>query len=278
MRKYLYISPVGTSILRNYVLDKANQGIIEKYSDMRPREWFRLSPDDPLNTVPSGFLCNPPVDLEESLRGFLRRDPRRASAEINGLLAIRDLYGHGYSDIDVLLIATKTCNSMLAARLIEEILRGLGMETWTVTVEAMRSVEEFEEGVVELLDRVVPAIRERHAAGGNVYISATPGFKPETTFLVIASLLAGADSIVYIHEAFREPVALPAPPIRLDDSVRELLGVYGGDECVEISVLNESLGSQVVSSLLDKGLLRRGSDPTLLCLRRWVRRLADLLG
>ncbi|MEM4650566.1 MAG: putative CRISPR-associated protein [Pyrobaculum sp.] len=44
------------------------------------------------------------------------------------------------------------------------------------------------------------------------YVVATGGFKPESTFAVIAAYLAGAHGAVYIHETFKDVVELPIPP------------------------------------------------------------------
>ncbi len=276
MVKYLYVSPVGTSLLRNFVFSNEYSDLLEKYSDYNPRTWFRLSPDDPLNRIPNGFLCNPPSEITDALRNFIAKDPRRASAEVNGIYSILELFYHSPSDVEILLIGTSTCNSRLCMDIVSEYLRSKGFKIETVELKALRSVEEFEEGIIELLDKVIPRIREFKEKNKYVYINATPGFKPETTFLVLASILAGADSIVYIHEAFHQPITLPIPPITLDyEKIMEINKLYKRDKCLETNIVNEYLGEQITQHYIDMGILRPTQDKTGICIRKWFKKLIE---
>ncbi len=273
MRSYLYVSPVGTSLLRNFVLF-SNKGIIDKYSNYKPEKWFYLAPEDPINTVPSGFLCNPPDDLLGSLREFVETDPRRASAEINGIEGIRELFYHEPEKVEVLLISTNTCNSLLCARIVAEHLRKKGFKVSHISLTTIKSIDEFEQGIIEILDKVVSRVREHRKRGGYVYINATPGYKPETTFLVIASILAGADSIVYIHEAFHRPISLPVPPISLNTGIAEEISrLYSEEKCLDTHVVNMYLGEKAVRHYMDMGILGLSSDGLQVCVKEWFWRL-----
>ena len=56
-----------------------------------------------------------------------------------------------------------------------------------------------------------------------VFINATPGLKPETTFLAIAGLLVGADVIYYKYQKFNDVVVLLFPPLTVKPSYLEWL-------------------------------------------------------
>ncbi|MEM3997507.1 MAG: putative CRISPR-associated protein, partial [Pyrobaculum sp.] len=56
-------------------------------------------------------------------------------------------------------------------------------------------------------------VKRARAAGRLPYVVATGGFKPESTFAVLAGFLAGAVGAFYMHESFREVVVLPHIPL-----------------------------------------------------------------
>ena len=279
MVRYLYVSPVGTSLLQN--LARRRRDLVEKYSSYRLGDWSRLPLDDPMNRVPDGYVCQVVRGHEvyEALLSMALEDPRGSSAELNGLLGIASLYNHSRSDAEVLLYRTRSCTSRLCSSVVAEALRRLGFAAvQEVEVRAMASPDEFEEGLVEILDKVVRAVASARGRGLRVYVNATPGFKAETTFFVLASLLVGADSVVYIHESFRAPVILPAPPIRVDaQRISPLLKAMGGGFKAPLHALYQAgLSEEDVSRLRDMGLLElRGGAARL---RRWAAKLLELLG
>ena len=204
-RRIVYVSPVGTGILENFARRGGDPELVEKYS---MDEWSRLGLDDPRNLYPDGQVCtvSRSPEVYGALLNYVVSRPREASPEINGIQAIRSLYRHRAEDVMVMLYTTRTCNAMLCERVVEEALRRQGFQVQSVTVRGIGGLDDFEEGLVEILDKVVGKIVKWKDRGLRVYLNATPGYKAETTFLVISALLAGADGIVYIHQAFREPV------------------------------------------------------------------------
>ena len=86
-----------------------------------------------------------------------------------------------------------------------------------------RGPEKLDDALASLMNLVVTRIVEWRKRGARVYVNATGGFKPETTFLVIASCVAGATAAYYIHEAFREVTELPLPPLHLDPELKALV-------------------------------------------------------
>lgn len=274
-RSIIYVSPVGTGILENFSRWGGASGLVEKYGI---DEWGRLGLDDPRNLHPDGQICSVVRGHEvyEALLSYVLRDPRRASPEINGVQAIRSLYRHRARDVMVMLYTTNTCNAMLCGRLVEEALRGQGFSVQRVVVRGIGGLDQFEEGLVDILDKVVSKVVEWRRRGLRVYINATPGFKAETTFLVISALLAGADGIVYIHQAFKEPVQLPAPPIMLDTGIIKPLLEYMGEAYrVPAHLLHAELGVEEAKRLEDMGILQlKGGAYTL---RPWVKKLVEIL-
>jgi putative CRISPR-associated protein (TIGR02619 family) len=274
MVRFVYVCPVGTSLLQNFVRDLRFRGVVERFRGFRVEEWFRLSPDDPLNVVPDGYVCSVVRghELFSALLDFLRSSSREACAEVNGIYGIRDLFGHSPRDVEVLLYHTRTCNSRLCSMVLEDFLRGEGYLVESVEVRALRSVDDFELGLVEVLDKVVRFVVRRRSEGVKVYVNATPGFKAEVTFLVIASILAGANAVVYIHDSFRSPVLLPIPPLSLNTKlVNDVLELFKYSQCLGTYYVRERLGDELLTNMVDSGVLKVVEDKV--CVREWVKHL-----
>ncbi|MEM2206581.1 MAG: putative CRISPR-associated protein [Sulfolobales archaeon] len=281
MISYMYVCPVGTSLLQNFIMNKNPKysDLLKKYGTYKVAEWYKLPLDDPLNMVPDGYVCNVVKGHEifKAIYEFLLDKPREASAEINGIMAIRDCYGHKPTDVEVLLYNTRTCNSRLCSYLIRDYLTNLGYRVETIEIAGMRSVDDLDEGLVEVLDKVVRLIVRKKSEGIKVYVNATPGFKPEAAFFTIASILAGADAIIYIHDAFKQPVLLPVPPITVDTQVINIIDrEFEMVKCVDSYYLRKSLGSEeLLTRLIDMGVLKASEGKV--CLRNWVKMLLDIV-
>lgn len=217
--RYLYISLVGTSVLRN-VAQTVKEKWEDKYRDIM--FWHNMPLDNPRNTYPEGELCRlntvePELyaDMVEAARNLREK----ASAEVAGLVGISSVRGHSRALVEVLLYPTASCTSVLSAKINREVIVDLGFSRVEMKVlEKLGKLETFEEGLVELLDNVVSAVVDARRRKLRVFVNATPGFKAESSFLVLASILAGADGAVYVHETFREPVFIPAVPLKVDES------------------------------------------------------------
>lgn len=274
MVRFVYVCPVGTSLLQNFVRDPRWGSVVERFKEFRVESWFRLSPDDPLNIVPDGYICSVVRghELFNALLNYLRSNPKEACAEVNGIYGIRDLFGHSPRDVEVLLYHSRTCNSRLCGSVLEDFLRGEGYLVESIEVRALRSVDDFELGLIEVLDKIVRLVVRKKSEGLKVYVNATPGFKSEVTFLVIASILAGADGVVYIHESFRSPVLLPIPPLTLNTKVvSDVLELFKDISCLDTYYVNSRLGSELVTNMLDLGVLRL--EEGRVCIREWVKHL-----
>lgn len=226
--RYLYISLVGTSILRN-VCQRVKDKWIEKHRDIET--WYNMGLDDPRNIYPDGMLCKLKVyehDLYEDLVDVAISLAEKASAEISGFTGLTSICNHSRSAVNIVLYPTASCTSILSAELNRIVLLKLGFKSIEIEIlEKLGRSESFEEGLIELLDKVITRIEEARSRGIRVFVNATPGFKAESSFLVLASLLAGASGVIYIHETFREPIFMPAIPIGIDREFAEIVENIG---------------------------------------------------
>jgi len=206
------------------------------------------------------------------LLGFLGSNPRGASAELNAFFGLTPKPRPGVDG--VVLYSTDTGTGWLCARALEAYLEGAGFE-----VEGPRRLrgfglgaDRFEEGLMSVVEAVVPRVRRAKARGLKVYVNATGGFKPESAFLVLASALAGADKAYYVHEAFRDVVELPLLPIGLvEEFVKPLVKLGGEVPLHEAERLLQLYGASL-HELRDKGLAEVTGEG-MFKLKSWVRAL-----
>lgn len=277
MVRNLHVIGTGTSVLRNFERSSEYRGIVERYG---LRGWGELSPDDPRQGVIESFIRRG-NEVHDGLLEFVRRDPYSASAELNGFLRYVSVRGHGKDDTEVVIYCTDTNNNRLAAQVIYEYLREEGYYVVGEPVKVKDfgvGVEMFDSGLMNLLERVLRIIVSKSKQGYRVYINATAGYKPETTFMVIAAMLTlkVAPTVYYIHEAFRETVELPTLPLKIDDELveiakkfiepqpmyyaREMLKKYGYD-------LDDLIYSYRLLIDTDKGTVQT---------REWLRKIIEL--
>lgn len=274
--RYLYLSLVGTSVLRN-----AATAIKDKwassYSDVEA--WHNMPLEDSRNRYPSGFLCRLDAlepELYADMLDAARELGERASAEVSGLVGIASVRGHRKDLAEVLLYPTASCTSLLSAKLNRGLLAEMDFARVEIRVlEKLGKWETFEEGLVELLDKVVDDIVNARKEGLRVFVNATPGFKVESSFLVLASILAGADGVVYIHETFREPVFIPAVPVRVSESfVEHVRNVADSEGRIPVEAWGY-LDMELRQMLEERGIVRREKD--YFEIRPWIRLLVGKL-
>lgn len=271
MSRYLYISLVGTSILRN-TAKNVKQKWSQKYPDID--QWFVMSLHDTRNTYPDGEICKI-RELDFSLYRDLLEEAcklgEKASAEVYGLVGIANTMMHSMKEVSVLLLSTATCTSLLSAYLNKELLVDMGFSRVEIeVVRGFEKLEDFEKGLIELLDKAITRIVEAKTSQTGVYINAAPGFKVESSFLILASLLAGARGIMYIHETFHEPVFIPAIPIKIDESLMKLVLEHEGRIPREAW---STLDQYYRQFLEESGIVRRAGDYWEI--RPWIRILIE---
>jgi len=233
--------------------------------------WDRWSPDDPRQDL----LCSRFRDVLGRLVGYIGSKGASACAELAPFERALDLFGHGAGETLVILYSTQTCNSKLARSAVAEYLRGRGFHVQEAEVRGTRSADEFEEGLVDVLDKVVRLVIDWKRRGAGVFINATPGFKAEASFLVVASLLAGADVAYYMHESFRDLVILPTVPLEIKreylEMAREFLEARDPREAERVAGTPEKL-----RELELRGIVKR--EARGYTARRWIRKLLEVTG
>ncbi len=275
MVKWLHVIASGTSILRNFELKRS-----EDAGRLGITGWFRLPPNHPAQEeAVRAARSGSKHEVFSVLSEFLRQSPETVSAELNAFLKYVSLANHAPPhEVGVLIFSTDTGTGYLCAALIHEYLRREGYAVVTnepVRVEGLGTSEEsFDDGLANLLDKVVNVIREKTAEGIKVYVNATAGFKAETSFLTMAAALAGATAAYYIHEAFREVIELPLPPLTINPKVRKLITLTGR-EGLSIGEFEETARSQGLNpnDLLERKLfiLKGKVYP-----RKWLTLIAEV--
>lgn len=269
-----YISPVGTSLLLNFARERGSK-YSNKYDNLEA--WAKTPPDDDINRIPHGAICRALEDQEfiRDMVSFIVDRKERSCAEINGVMGITSMFNHTPRDVEVVLIYTNSCNTIVVKTVLKRALETLGYgRVVEESLTGISSVDEFDFGLVEVLDKVSSIIRERRSKGWRVYINATPGFKAETTFIVLISLIMGADGVVYVHESFNKPVLIPSIPLSIrGDDVRQLLDLFGSEEKLHVNTIINLIGYEGYLEYVERGLIvnRQGE----VFIRPWLKALLE---
>ncbi len=139
--------------------------------------------------------------LESEMLSLLRKDPKRASAELNALLSYLEEYPTEVRDVH--LIVSDTDAGKLTAAVLDKYLTENGYDVSKHVVKGFGS-ENFQEALGELRD-VVKSIVDRSS---DVVLNLTGGFKAEIAALSVLAAESGLKAY-YIHEAARRVVILP---------------------------------------------------------------------
>ena len=259
----LHLFTVGVSILQNFA--KSEVGKSFKGSE----GWYRFPPDSPEQQKFISWARRGERVFEEVLR-FVDEDPRRASAELNAFYRFENLRGKG--DREIALYETDTGTGLFCARVIKAHLesRGYRVREPIVVKGFGQGYDFFEEALASIMDALTKTIGR---GDYRVYLNATGGFKPETTFAVITALLHGVRAVYYVHESFQEVVILPAPPLQIEATYLEKLkqlGVEGKQKYLLMDafgwseiLINELVERQLVELKTGKVIPRRWVQPLL---------------
>ncbi|MEM0359008.1 MAG: putative CRISPR-associated protein [Candidatus Hadarchaeales archaeon] len=200
---------------------------------------------------------------EEELLSFVKRDPRRASAELNTLLPLleerKDMQHYVY------LLHSDTEEGRLCARVLQSFLSQLKLRICAKSVEiaGLGDPKKFRNGLANLLEKVVRLIKSHYLQKDMVYVHATGGFKPETAIALLASNLPGVGApVLYIHESFREVVRLPAMPVWLrgKEKFRKLMDRMCRSRKVHQLQLEREFMKETVSEAERLGWIERRGD------------------
>ena len=271
----VYISPVGTSLLANFWRDRGRE-FISRYKDLS--EWSRLSPNDSRNVYPDGDVCSALEDVEfvEALVDYVVEFKEKSCAEVNGVLGIQKLFGHQLSDVELYLLYTRTCNTRLVVQVLRRGFERLGLSNIKpIELRGIANVDEFDRGLIEVLDKVSFIVESAKKRNCRVYVNATPGFKAETSFVALVSLLLGVDGVIYIHESFNQPVLLPCIPLSIDlKELKNLLDVFGEEDKVHINAFISAVDYSKYLDYKERGLIVVNHD--YVYLRPWIKTLVNI--
>ncbi|MEM3734682.1 MAG: putative CRISPR-associated protein, partial [Nitrososphaerales archaeon] len=254
------IFTIGVSTLLNF--GRSEYG--KEFEDSG--NWYRLPPDSPQQQKFISWARRGEKVFDKVL-DFVNKDPRRASAELNAYYRFESL--RGKAEREFILYATDTGTGLFCARILKAHLEDKGYRVREpITLKGFGlGYDFFEEALTSVMDTVAKTVSK---AEGKVYLNATGGFKPETTFAVIAALLHGVRAVYYVHESFQDVVILPAPPLQIDSKYLERLkqiGVEGKQKYFLTDILNWDEAS--INELIDRQLIElRGGKAAP---RRWVR-------
>ncbi len=285
--KAFFITTVGTSILAN--VERLNiSEIPEKYRDII-RGSSRLRVDDERQKE-FERRAYPESELFKIVYDYVCKSPREYSAELNALLGFIDRKYMLLRSAEVLefnLYSTDTGTGFFCAKVIEKWIRErlaqearLSESTSVLVNEPVKlkrfgwGYEFFPEALVDVVDKVAKVIVSKRRQGFKVYVNATAGFKVETTYLTITSLMFKADSVFYVHEATHEVVELPALPLSISEPMRSLLRELRTPTQRQVAELIAAKHGVSLDELKERGLI--DSWDGMVQAREWVRRLLEV--
>lgn len=286
--KIAVLSTVGTSLLRNIEENLDRLTLNERSREVfgnRAKPPSRLPIDDGLQGLFERWSVEGGEVLEDAVKA-LSRDPAGFSAELNSLIAFAKSLParHVIGELRLQFYPTDTGTSKFCARALTEYLRRfqgefkglMGMPTNSalviddpITLRGFgRGAEWFREGLTDLMDKFVGSIVRLRRSGYKVVVNPTGGFKPESAYLTVIAMLAGAWKVVYIHETFRYVVELPALPITLDSRYVKILGGKPTLDELRLSGLDPE-------DLRDNGIIDVKDGEVEV--REWFKRLMELM-
>ena len=204
----IFISPVGTSSLTNFV--KKNKLALDVY------EYANLSEEEYSADIKAEF-DRIVEELKEQAETWSVVDAKKASAELNGLLSFdKDMV----SDDLLFFIVTDTYQSNLAFEVVNAYLSNkFGVEGQKIKLKSLttKNKNDFLEGIKELLrwsNENLSGYRENNYS---IYFNLTGGFKSLLGYLTPIGMFY-ADSIFYIFET-GDLIEIPKLPLRIDEEL-----------------------------------------------------------
>jgi putative CRISPR-associated protein (TIGR02619 family) len=200
---------------------------------------------------------------------FLKANPYNASAELK---AMKRFLEDKLVD-EVYLYHTDTGKGLFCARIIEKFLTDVHrLRVETIRVEGFGVEGFFEDGLINLLDKIIDKTIRLVKAGNNVFLNATGGFKPENAILTTAASLLGIQNIYYIHEKFREHVNLPILPLAIDQKylkpLQELYNNHKKHGFTPLKTFTEQYSVNILQNLKDRNLVIEENGK--IKLRKWT--------
>ena len=138
-----------------------------------------------------------------------------ASAETNSLSRILRT-----CDDSIIFLHSQTEDSKLCAKALCTYYKSMGYRSiFKVIPDLTYKESSFKvKGLRSLVSTLIQLIRDHKTSDNEVLINATGGFKAEMAYANLIGLLFNVP-VFYIHEAFRDIIEMPAPPIGWDYSL-----------------------------------------------------------
>ena len=126
--KNFHVISTGTSILANFSTEASkNEKYKKVFENYEMRDWSKLSPDDPKQEKINNYISRG-NEVHETLYGFVKKDPKAASAELNSFLSFIDQQKQTKESIEIALYCTDTANNRLCAQLVMNIYKKKALE------------------------------------------------------------------------------------------------------------------------------------------------------
>ena len=161
-----------------------------------------------------GLLDNP--SFIKGLEEIVWKGPMESCAELNTLL--RATGNQDPSLVKVYLFGTTTPINELCRRVIERVLLRLGYNLLNPDEvngylgqqghEGRDAAKRFQDGTIELLERLVCLARIRKERGDEVFFNATGGFKAHVMAAAVAAHITRS-RLYYMNEDFSDLIFLP---------------------------------------------------------------------
>lgn len=203
--RHVHLVTVGISIINNYLRNYADER--EKIILRDDKEVFKY--------------CSPSTKLFLNVYEKVNLNPQRMSAELNAMWN----YIQSRLVDEVYLYSTDTGRGMFCAKQLQKYFYDqIGIKAYVIRVSGFGLPLQFEEGLVNLLDKISNKIVQlKRNPNNKIYLNATGGFKPENAILYTIAALLQIDNIYYLHEESKQLVLLPLIPISLNLKYKEML-------------------------------------------------------
>lgn len=133
---------------------------------------------------------------------------------------------------DIVLYPTDTGTSLFSAKIVKEYLDTFRVNRIKEGRHRIGKVEvevvewfgkDFWRGLLNLLEKISRRIISDSRSYDRILVNLTAGFKPESSFLLLASSILGINTAYYIHEYMRHVVEIPVIELQLTESMEKIL-------------------------------------------------------
>lgn len=271
--------PVGTSLIKNFVLSSESRNIVDKYRSAGIDSWHSLPPMHEFNRYPDGYLCRllNGGDVFESLKSFATRLGERSCLELAGIEAIRKFFDVDPHSARVVLYPYRACNSMLCAQVLAKVLREMGYDVEVSSIRPRRG-EDLAWFLADLVDKIVRRIASEKNSGKRVFVNIAPLPRAVASFLAIASYLAEANAVVDLDDETSSIVVVPSPLAEVDrDRMGFVARMFVDRECVEYGdIFVSTIGMENLVDYFDRGIIERVGRKV--CVSPWAKKVIDVYG